>query len=55
MTEKWREELTSDQKQIIYERVIGNVGILNAKSLSNGSLMRVSPIGIAFRNLDEKR
>uniref|UniRef100_A0AC34EZ81 Uncharacterized protein n=1 Tax=Panagrolaimus sp. ES5 TaxID=591445 RepID=A0AC34EZ81_9BILA len=54
LTSNWREELTNDQKQQIYKEVARNTREKNANSLSNGSLMRISPLAIAFRNLSTK-
>uniref|UniRef100_A0A914CT77 ADP-ribosylhydrolase ARH3 n=1 Tax=Acrobeloides nanus TaxID=290746 RepID=A0A914CT77_9BILA len=50
LTSNWREELTVGQKRTIYEEISQNVQQLNTTSLSNGSLMRISPLAIAFRN-----
>uniref|UniRef100_A0A914Y680 ADP-ribosylhydrolase ARH3 n=1 Tax=Panagrolaimus superbus TaxID=310955 RepID=A0A914Y680_9BILA len=51
ITPHWRQELTEEQKHQIFETVQKNVQKFNTKSLSNGALMRISPLAIAFRKL----
>jgi ADP-ribosylglycohydrolase len=44
LTDKKRNEILKDTlSQAVY----------NSKSMSNGMLMRISPLGIALRNLEE--
>uniref|UniRef100_A0AC35GH58 ADP-ribosylglycohydrolase n=1 Tax=Panagrolaimus sp. PS1159 TaxID=55785 RepID=A0AC35GH58_9BILA len=54
LTSNWREELSDEQKEQIYSEISRNTKEKNANSLSNGSLMRISPLAIAFRNLNTK-
>lgn len=46
--------LNKAKKEEILNLVLQQAKAKNQNSLSNGILMRVSPLGLAFRNLDEK-
>uniref|UniRef100_A0A914PER0 ADP-ribosylhydrolase ARH3 n=1 Tax=Panagrolaimus davidi TaxID=227884 RepID=A0A914PER0_9BILA len=54
ITPNWRHEITEEQKKQVYEQVKKNVQERNTQSFSNGALMRISPLAIAFRNLSTK-
>uniref|UniRef100_A0AC34G2A5 ADP-ribosylglycohydrolase n=1 Tax=Panagrolaimus sp. ES5 TaxID=591445 RepID=A0AC34G2A5_9BILA len=55
VTPNWRNELTDAEKTKIFEEINKNVSKQNTQSLSNGSLMRISPLAVAFRNLNIKK
>jgi ADP-ribosylglycohydrolase len=45
--------LSDNEKEEILKSTLQQVEASNTKSLSNGMLMRVSPLAIAFHELDE--
>ncbi|KAI1707890.1 ADP-ribosylglycohydrolase domain-containing protein [Ditylenchus destructor] len=51
LSENWRTNLSVDQKERIYSKIRSQVESANKQSLSNGMLMRSSPLAIAFRNV----
>ncbi|KAI6232196.1 putative ADP-ribosyl glycohydrolase [Aphelenchoides besseyi] len=50
----WSSELTDDKKSEILKEITENVTKHNANSLSNGMLMRITPLAIALHNSDLK-
>uniref|UniRef100_A0A914C079 ADP-ribosylhydrolase ARH3 n=1 Tax=Acrobeloides nanus TaxID=290746 RepID=A0A914C079_9BILA len=50
----WRVDFTEEQKQKIFNKIQANVKKYNGHSLSNGALMRISPLAIAYRNATPK-
>ena len=50
MPENWREALTQEEKAQIYHQNETKVNQKNQNSLSNGALMRVSPLAIKYRD-----
>ena len=48
----WKKEFTDEQKEKIFKKIQANVNKYNGSSLSNGFLMRISPLAIAYRNTD---
>jgi ADP-ribosylglycohydrolase len=46
----WRKDFSDKQKQMIFNKIQSNVREYNNQSLSNGALMRISPLAIAYRN-----
>lgn len=53
----WRQALTDDQQREVYEEVRTRVDTVpwNVNSLSNGTLMRISPLAIAFRHVPAEK
>uniref|UniRef100_A0A914C8F4 ADP-ribosylhydrolase ARH3 n=1 Tax=Acrobeloides nanus TaxID=290746 RepID=A0A914C8F4_9BILA len=49
LTSTWRTDLNLDQKRQIYEKIHQNISLYCKTSLSNGCLMRISPLAIAYR------
>uniref|UniRef100_A0AC35F5Y9 Uncharacterized protein n=1 Tax=Panagrolaimus sp. PS1159 TaxID=55785 RepID=A0AC35F5Y9_9BILA len=54
ITPNWRHEITEEQKNQVYKEVKKNVQKRNTQSLSNGALMRISSLAIAFRSFSTK-
>lgn len=42
--------MNDEQKQKVLDKILYNVRDYNGKSLSNGALMRISPLAVAYRN-----
>uniref|UniRef100_A0A915E8X8 ADP-ribosylhydrolase ARH3 n=1 Tax=Ditylenchus dipsaci TaxID=166011 RepID=A0A915E8X8_9BILA len=51
----WRQDLEESRKQELYERIRFQAQQNNQESLSNGMLMRVSPLAVAYRNMDTEQ
>uniref|UniRef100_A0AC35GXI8 ADP-ribosylglycohydrolase n=1 Tax=Panagrolaimus sp. PS1159 TaxID=55785 RepID=A0AC35GXI8_9BILA len=54
ITPNWSHEITEEQKKQVYKQVKKNVQGHNTQSLSNGALMRISSLAIAYRNFSTK-
>uniref|UniRef100_A0A914DR44 ADP-ribosylhydrolase ARH3 n=1 Tax=Acrobeloides nanus TaxID=290746 RepID=A0A914DR44_9BILA len=46
----WRLDLNEDQKLEIFNKIRSNTKSFNENNLSNGALMRITPLAIAYRN-----
>jgi ADP-ribosylglycohydrolase len=55
LKKKQRFELDDEEKAAILKEVLSNANEHNGMSMSNGMLMRISPLGIALRNIGSKK
>ncbi|CAG9532262.1 unnamed protein product [Cercopithifilaria johnstoni] len=51
LSPKWYNELCDVEKEAVYQEVLNNVRYYNVGSLSNGCLMRISPLAIHSVNI----